>query len=492
MRESGILLHITSLPGPEGIGTLGQAAYRFADFLKASGMSVWQMLPISPTGYGESPYQSFSTYAGNPLMIDLEMLKEEGLLTDLGFSTESLADKVNYPKVMKEKQAKLREAYQSAGNTLEHEIAGFLKKQEHWLHDYALFMAVKQHFGGIGWMDWPDKAIVRRNPNTMQAYTLLLKQEIAYHIFVQYQFFKQWGKFKTYANSLGLCLFGDMPIYVAMDSADCWSNPEIFQLDKNLRPKAVAGVPPDYFTRDGQLWGNPLYDWKTLKKTGYQWWINRLRAMGTYYDMVRVDHFIGFANYYAVPYPASTARFGSWRRGPGRAFFDVVKLKLPKLNIIAEDLGAVNHKVKLLLKYCGYPGMKVLTFAFTGDKDNPHRLENWGHNNIGYTGTHDNDTALGWWNKAPLDEKENTLKLLGIDENEDIVQALISAVFQSPARTVIIPMQDILKLDGQARMNLPGTLGGNWQWRMKQNALTETLSENLRHMNRLYGRGNKS
>lgn len=489
MRESGILLHITSLPGLEGIGTLGKAAFTFADFLKASGMTVWQMLPISPTGYGESPYQSFSTYAGNPLMIDLETLKQEGLISHLSQQTDFHPEKVNYPVVMKEKQDKLREAFFAAGNTLDTAIAVFLKKQAHWLKDYALFMALKQHFGGISWLHWPDKAIVRRSPQAIEKYRELLKDEISYHVFLQYQFFKQWHRLKDYANQQGLRLFGDMPIYVAMDSADCWANPDMFQLDKNLRPKAVAGVPPDYFTRDGQLWGNPLYDWKNLKKTGYQWWISRLRAMGDYYDMVRVDHFIGFANYYAVPYPATTARYGTWRRGPGRAFFDVVKRELPGLSIVAEDLGAVNRKVKLLLAYCGYPGMKVLTFAFTGGRDNPHQLENWGKNYIGYTGTHDNDTSLGWFDKAPREEKENALNVLGSLAGVDIVEALIQAVFNSPAQTIIIPMQDILKLGGHARMNLPGTLGGNWQWRMKPDALTQTLSEHLLDLNRQYDRG---
>lgn len=490
MRDSGILLHITSLPGPEGIGTLGSEAYAFVDFLKAAGMSVWQMLPISPTGYGESPYQSFSTYAGNPLMIDLAMLNGESRPVIDEDTSNSPPDKVDYSALIKQKNSRLREAYKKSAGSLDHELTLFMEEQGHWLHDYALFMAVKQYFGNVGWMDWPDKAIVRRHDQALKDYSLKLADDIKFHVFVQYHFFKQWKALKLYANKQGLRLFGDMPIYVAMDSSDCWANPDVFELDKNLRPKAVAGVPPDYFTQDGQLWGNPLYNWKFLRKTGYTWWINRLRAMGKYYDMIRVDHFIGFANYYAVPSPSSTARYGTWRRGPGRAFFDVVKRELPGLNVIAEDLGAVNHKVKLLLKYCGYPGMKVLTFAFTGGHENPHRLENWRHHSIGYTGTHDNDTALGWWNKAPQQEKDNALAQLGIKPHEDIVEALINAVFNSPAQTVIIPMQDILKLDGHARMNLPGTLGGNWEWRMNPSAIDELLTQRLRNLNRQYERGN--
>ena len=490
MRQSGILLHITSLPGPEGIGTLGKSAYAFADFLKSSGMSVWQVLPISPTGYGESPYQSFSTYAGSPLMIDLETLADEGLISKQ--APVKPADRVDYPLVMAFKEVMLREAFSRADGHMLKEAAEFAAGQAHWLSDYSLFMALKAHFGGGPWMDWPDEGIRRRNPDAMEKYSKLLWDDIRYHSFVQYLFFKQWRALKTYANRLGIRVFGDMPIYVAMDSSDCWSSPDVFQLDSDLKPTAVAGVPPDYFSRDGQLWGNPLYDWKAMKRTGYAWWINRLRAMGDYYDLIRVDHFIGFANYYAVPYGASTARNGCWRRGPGRHFFSRVKKELPQLNIIAEDLGAVNHKVKLLLDYCGYPGMKVLSFGFSGGDDNTHRLHRVKRHCVAYTGTHDNDTLLGWWSKAGQEEKENAARLLHMKEGSDITDAMMQALFGSPAKLVILPMQDILRLDGSARMNLPGTLGGNWAWRMRPDAVNPGLSAGLRALNMTYERENKA
>ena len=490
MRQSGILLHITSLPGPEGIGTLGKSAYEFADFLKSSGMSVWQVLPISPTGYGESPYQSFSTYAGNPLMIDLETLADEGLLPKQ--SPAKPDDRVDYPLVMAYKETRLREAFSRADGRILKEAADFAAAQAHWLSDYSLFMALKAHFGGGPWTDWPDVGIRRRNPDAMEKYAKLLSSDISYHSFVQYLFFKQWRALKAYANRLGIRVFGDMPIYVATDSSDCWSSPGDFQLDRDLKPRAVAGVPPDYFSRDGQLWGNPLYDWKAMKRTGYAWWINRLRAMGDYYDLIRVDHFIGFANYYAVPYGASTARNGCWRRGPGRHFFSRVKKELPQLNIIAEDLGAVNHKVKLLLDYCGYPGMKVLSFGFSGGDDNTHRLHRVKRHCVAYTGTHDNDTLLGWWSKAGQEEKENAARLLHMKEGSDITDAMMQALFGSPAELVILPMQDVLRLDGSARMNLPGTLGGNWAWRMRPDAVNPGLSAGLRALNMTYERENKA
>lgn len=490
MRHSGILLHISSLPGPEGIGTLGKGAYQFVDFLKTSGMRVWQVLPISPTGYGESPYQCFSTYAGNPLLIDLASLAEEGLLpSQTALSPQA---RVDYPTVMADKQTRLREVFAKADQRLHDEAAAFARQQAHWLEDYALFMALKAHFGGGAWMDWPIEGVRRRNRDVLAEYARLLDEEVRYHSFVQYLFFKQWHALKAYANQQGIRIFGDMPIYVAMDSSDCWANASAFQLDSDLRPKAVAGVPPDYFSRDGQLWGNPLYDWKAQKKDGYRWWIRRLKAMGETYDLIRVDHFIGFANYYAVPYGASTARYGTWRRGPGRHFFKTLRQELPELNIIAEDLGAVNHRVRLLLKYCGYPGMKVLCFAFTGDESNPHRLEHWKGHSVAYTGTHDNDTLLGWWDKAPEEEKQSTRRLLGMKKNDDISDTMIDALFSSKAMLSILPMQDILRLDGSARMNLPGTLGGNWAWRMLPQALTPALATSLHDLNLRHERDNKA
>ena len=490
MRHSGILLHITSLPGPEGIGTMGREAFEFVNFLKAAGMGIWQVLPISPTGYGESPYQSFSTYAGNPLLIDLGLLAEEGLLApDAQEKPSADAETVDYVAVIARKERRLREAFEAARGKLDNEVQAFSQEQAHWLPDYALFRALKAHFGGGSWLDWPDQAIRHRQAEAMRRYAEQFEQEIAYHTFVQYLFFRQWRALKEYANGQGIRLFGDMPIYVAMDSSDTWAHPQAFQLDLNLKPLGVAGVPPDYFSRTGQLWGNPLYNWKALKKSGYRWWIDRMRAMGTAFDLIRVDHFIGFAKYYDVPYGATTARWGQWRRGPGRAFFDRLNRELPGLNIVAEDLGAVDNRVRLLLKYCGYPGMKVLCFAFSGEADNPHLPHHIPRNCVYYTGTHDNDTVLGWWESASTKEKQLARRLLGFAKDEDICRAMMEGVLKNKAATAILPMQDILCLPTQARMNTPGTLGGNWQWRMKPGAADEQLAARLRKLNDQFGRG---
>lgn len=490
MRQSGILLHISSLPGPEGIGAMGQSAYRFIDFLKASGMGIWQVLPVSPTGYGESPYQSFSCFAGNPLLIDLPSLRQEGLLRDEDSYEDKDPQSIDYMRLIAYKTGMLQRAFAQSRDLVRDELAAFRAAQAQWLEDYALFYAIKMHFGGGSWMDWPDEAIRKRQPQAMDKYRLALGQAIDYQVFVQYLFFRQWQQLKSYANARGVQLFGDMPIYVAMDSADCWANPDAFQLDADRRPLMVAGVPPDYFSRDGQLWGNPLYNWKTLKKTNYAWWVTRLKALGGLYDLIRVDHFIGFANFYAVRHTASTARYGAWRPGPGRHFFRVVKRELPKLKIIAEDLGAVNPRVRKLLRYCGYPGMHVLSFAFSGDPDNPHLPRRCKKNAVYYTGTHDNDTLQGWWRTAPAREKSQARALLGIQDDSRLNQAMIATVLSSQANRAVLPMQDILGLDSSARMNTPGTLGGNWQWRMAREALTDDLAARLHALNVKYAREN--
>jgi 4-alpha-glucanotransferase len=490
MHQSGILLHISSLPGPEGIGSLGQSAYQFVDFLKASGMGIWQVLPVSPTGYGESPYQSFSTFAGNPLLIDLQTLRQEGLLKDADSYEDNHPLHIDYSSLIAYKTGMLQRVYQQSKGILQEELADFRTGQAKWLEDYALFYAIKMHFGGGSWMDWPDEAIRKRQPQSMEKYRQMLSEPIDYQVFVQYLFFKQWYRLKAYANARDIQLFGDMPIYVAMDSADCWANPDVFQLDVNRRPLLVAGVPPDYFSRDGQLWGNPLYNWKMLKKNDYAWWIDRLRAMGKLFDLIRVDHFIGFANYYAVHHGAATARYGAWRPGPGRNFFRVVKRELPHLKIIAEDLGAVNERVRKLLRYCGYPGMHVLSFAFSGRRDNPHLPQNCKKNAVYYTGTHDNDTLRGWWQQAGAGEKAQTRAVLGFTDDNMLNDAMIRTVLNSPANRAMLPMQDVLNFDGRARMNTPGTLGGNWQWRMPYESMSAELAAWLRQLNIQYARDN--
>lgn len=483
MRQSGILLHITSLPGPEGCGTLGQEAREFVDFLAQAGMSIWQVLPISPTGYGESPYQSFSTFAGNTNMIDLRTLVEEGLLSNLPpFYTQDMS-RVDFPNVMIYKEDMLRLAYREGRAKVKAQQEAFRKEQAHWLEDYALFRAIKRHFNNLSWMDWPDEALRKRYPDAMAFYRAQFADEIDFQVFTQYLFFRQWSALKAYANGKGIQLFGDMPIYVAMDSADTWANPQCFQLDINRRPRHVAGVPPDYFSQDGQLWGNPLYAWKAHRKNRYAWWLQRLSAMGSYFDLIRVDHFIGFANYYAVRYGSRTARWGRWRIGPGRHFFERVKKALPDIGIIAEDLGAVNDRVRKLLRFCGYPGMKVLCFAFTGGDDNVHLPQHVTPNSVYYTGTHDNNTVLGWWEAAPDYEKGRARYVLNMKENDHICDKMMEAVFMSRAQRAMVPMQDVLHLPASARMNLPGTLGSNWLWRMSAQALTPELARKLKELN---------
>ena len=489
MRQSGLLMHLTSLPSPEGIGTMGAEARKFADFLAEAGMSIWQVLPISPTGYAESPYQCFSTFAGNPLLIDLRTLVREKILPP--FTWPQLGDKpeqVDFTRVIPFKRQMLEKAFQHAGQKLAGLVAQFRAEHADWIEDYALFMAVKEHFGGISWQEWPDEAIRMRRAAALKRYQQMLKTQMETHVFIQYLFFKQWHHLKDYANQKGILIFGDMPIYVSEDSADAWANPRIFQLDRHRRPTHVAGVPPDYFAQDGQRWGNPLYNWQALARSDYAWWITRLQWMDKIYDITRIDHFIGFANYYAVPASEPTARHGKWHLGPGKRLFEVVKRELPHMRIVAEDLGAVNARVRKLMDYAGYPGMKVLTFAFSGDPHNEHLIKYHHPNTVVYTGTHDNNTLMGWWEKASQLERNNTLLTLDIRHDENLPDAVIDRALKSPADTAIIPMQDILHLPESARMNLPGTVGGNWLWRMKPGVTTKKLARKLRQMNEAAGR----
>ncbi len=488
MRRSGILLHITSLPSKGGIGTMGKEAYEFVDFLHKSGMSVWQVLPISPTGFGDSPYQSVSTYAGNPLLIDLPMLKDEGLIDNLNFMPEEDSHRVDYGKVVEQKTKILKYVYKKSYFKCENEITRFVRKNT-WVKEYALFSAIKEHFGMVSWMAWSDEDIRMRKRGAMLRYKELLKESIDYYIFIQYLFFKQWFALKKYANKNGISLFGDMPIYVAEDSADVWTNHKVFQLDADRRPTFIAGVPPDYFSMDGQRWGNPLYDWKYLKDTNFRWWTKRLKAMNKIYDILRVDHFIGFANYYAIPANEDTARNGKWKIAPGKAFFKTVKQELPNIDIVAEDLGAVNKRVKDLLDYCGYPGMKVLSFAFSGNPNDPHLPQNYEENFVVYTGTHDNTTAEGWYQAANEWQRELADKVLRRNEGESFAEAMCRGAMLSKAATCILPMQDILDLPDAARMNIPSTIGGlNWRWRMLPGQFNDKLADKLRGLNIVSGR----
>lgn len=484
MRRSGILMHISSLPGPGGIGSLGKEAYAFADFLKASGMAVWQVLPLGPTGYGESPYQSSSVFAGNPMLISCASLREAGLVAydDGEEFTPDDPERVDYPAVRESKEKLLRRCFAQSEGKLQKELAAF-RRENPWVEDFALFTALKARYGGVMWTKWPDREVRRRQPAALERCRRELDGEIRYHLFCQYLFFRQWFALKRYCNGLGIRLFGDMPIYVAEDSADTWTHPEAFQLDGEGVPKRVAGVPPDFFSADGQLWGNPLYRWFSLRLHGYGWWVERMAAMAKMYDIVRIDHFIGFANYYSVPQGAPNARTGKWIIGPGKSLFRTLERKIPGLNIVAEDLGCVNDRVRRLLTAVGYPGMRVLSFGFGGGEDNPHLPANYVTNSVVYTGTHDNDTVRGWIGTADDAALAQARQLLGFDKPEDGPAAFVRAVLASRADTAMIPMQDVLGLGGWARMNRPGTIGNNWLWRMAPGAATPELAQRLRREN---------
>ena len=499
MRKSGVLMHITSLPTQGGFGTMGQDAYAFVDWLKKAGMSLWQVLPIGPTGYGESPYQSPSTHAGNMYMIDLTLLIRDGILNADAEKFHSGAY-TSFEDAKARKRFALKMSFDQSFDRMELMVDAFTQAHAD-IDDYALFMALKDYFGGKPWLKWPDVAIRMREESAMNHYRRILRDEINFYRFTQYLFHAQWMALKAYANKNGIQILGDMPIYVAEDSADAWANPEIFQFDRERRPVKVAGVPPDYFSEDGQLWGNPLYDWKALKKSGYAWWLKRLKTADERFDIVRVDHFIGFANYYAIRAGAPNARVGKWEKAPGRSFFFTVKRKMPEIDIVAENLGVISSRVKRLLRFTGYPGMKVLQFGFDSDAQNPHFPLNITENTVVYTGTHDNDTALGWWSKAsektrafasenlPARDAVKPQDANALPERETIADRMIEAALGSAARIAIIPAQDILRLGSEARMNTPGTVGnGNWMWRMTPGALTDEMAAKMRELNEFYER----
>ena len=494
MRRSGILLPIASLPSKYGIGTFSKEAYEFVDFLSDAGVKLWQILPLGPIGYGDSPYQSFSTFAGNPYYIDLEALIEAGYLSkkeceacDFG----DTPDRVNYELLYENRFPLLKKAFRRAfskGNFGEKkEYQTFKKENSEWLSDYCLYMAVKDSFDGACFMDW-DEDIRKRNPEAMQRYGKKYQEDCEFYSFLQYLFFTQWKALKAYANKKGIEIVGDIPIYVAFDSADTWSNDKLFQLDEEGYPTAVAGCPPDAFAKTGQLWGNPLYDWDYHKKTEYAWWMKRLAHSFSMYDVVRIDHFRGFDAYWAVPYKDKTAENGKWCDGPGYAFFQTMKKQLGDRQVIAEDLGFLTKRVKRLVKRTGYPGMKILQFAFDADGDSEYLPHHYSSNCVVYTGTHDNDTTLGWYRTLSAKDRKFADSYLNIGRNKKDVQwVFIRAALASVADTAIIPMQDYLGLSGEARINTPSTLGGNWQWRMTEKA-DAGLAVKIKNLNRLYGR----
>lgn len=491
MRSSGILLPIASLPSKYGIGTFSKSAYEFVDFLAGAGQKIWQILPLGPTGYGDSPYQSFSSYAGNPYFIDLEALTMQSWLTEeecraCEFGNNSRY--VDYEKIYLSRFKILKKAFGRSYIQDKWEFRQFVMENETWLNDYALYMAVKNHFDGVSWIEW-DAEIRNREPEAMTRYRQELAKEVAFYCFLQFEFHRQWLKLKAYANERGIQIVGDIPIYVAFDSADTWANVRLFQFDENNAPKAVAGCPPDGFSATGQLWGNPLYDWKYHQGTGYDWWVKRMKHCFTLYDIVRVDHFRGFDEYYAIPYGNDTAEFGKWEPGPGMELFDVLKEKLGELKIIAEDLGYLTPSVLKLVGDTGYPGMKVLEFAFDSGTENAYLPHNFPSNCVVYTGTHDNQTLRGWYEELSPDKRHFVNLYLDLEGREaEVNWVFIRAAMASVADMAIIPIQDYLELGAEARVNEPSTLGDNWHWRLLKGEIDRELAGRIKALSGLYGR----
>ena len=491
MRKSGILMHISSLPGPYGVGSLGAAAYAFVDFLVAAGQSYWQILPLNPTGFGDSPYQSFSTFAGNHYLIDLDTLVSQGLLLPeelQGIDWGSDPGRVDFGRLYTERTRLLKLAHSRF--TEDEAFENFVRDNVLWLEDYALFMAIKEHFHGRDWQCW-SVSLLMRLPPVMDAYREELRDAIRFQYFLQYQFFRQWKALRAYANSKGIKIIGDVPIYVPLDSADVWAEPELFQLDASRRPKVVAGCPPDSFSADGQLWGNPIYDWPRHHDERYHWWIRRMKAAARMYDVVRFDHFRGFESYWAVPADAKTAASGAWQKGPGMDFVGAIKKALPDLQIIAEDLGFVTDEVRQLLRDSGYPGMKVMEFAFDTREPSardylPHRYP---VNSVVYSGTHDNLTLQQWFDEAAAEDVRSAWDYLGLNEQEGPVWGMIRGAMGSVSKLCIIQMQDYLEIGAEGRMNHPGTLTtANWTWRANPGFADEKLAKKIRTLTERYDR----
>lgn len=490
MRSSGVLMHISSLPSPYGIGTLGREARKFVDFLVKAGQQFWQVLPICPTSYGDSPYQSFSSFAGNPYFIDLDILCEEGLLTEKeckAYEWGKSMTQVDYGTLYKNRYPLLHKASERFMKKVSKDYVLFCKEQEDWLEDYALFMALKDDHDGVSWSEWEPELRLRDEKALAKA-RKKLEKEIDFWKMVQYLFYQQWEALKAYANEKGIRMIGDVPIYVAMDSADVWAEPTQFYLDKKLQPIDVAGCPPDAFSEDGQLWGNPLFRWDVMKKDGYRWWIRRMEKTSKLFDVIRIDHFRGFDSYYAIPFGDKTAKNGEWRKGPGIELFRAIEKKLGSLDIIAEDLGFLTESVRKLLADSGYPGMKLLQFAFDAREDGDYLPHNYGRNSVVYAGTHDNDTVLGWLLEAPTDCVAFAKEYLKLDQAEGYNWGVMRGVWSSVSDTAIVTMQDLLGIGSEGRMNTPSTLGGNWMWRMRPDALDDALAEKIRGQVELYGR----
>ena len=489
-RAAGVLLSVSSLPAPYGIGTLGRCAYDFVDFLVESGQNYWQMLPVGPISYGDSPYQSFSSFAGNPYFIDLDDLAADGLLEreEYGDMDWGGPDRVDYALLYEKRYPVLRKAVARLLAAPPADYAPFLEDNGDWLEDYALFMALKDKFGGASWFQWPEE-LRRRDPAALRAAKKELREEIRFWTTVQLLFFNQWWNLKEYANGKGVSIIGDLPIYVAGDSADVWANRTQFQLDENLLPTEVAGCPPDGFAADGQLWGNPLFDWERMKEDGYRWWLRRIGFQFRLFDVLRIDHFRGFDEYYAIPYGDDTARNGRWKPGPGMKLFRAVEGALGRQAIIAEDLGFLTDPVRELLRETGYPGMKVLELAFDSRDPAPGYLPHcYPANCVAYPGTHDNDTILGWLAHADPKDAAFAKAYLRLNRREGYHWGMMRAAWASPADLAVMQAQDLLGLGSEARMNTPSTLGGNWQWRLPAEGWGAELAEKLHREMETYQR----
>jgi 4-alpha-glucanotransferase len=491
-RSSGIILHPSSLPGPDGMGDLGPETFRWIDFLKESGCTIWQVLPLGPTGYGDSPYQCFSAFAGNPYLVSPAVLLEEGLLarTDLADRPQLPADHVDFGETISWKLKLLDRAFDnfriSTRKTIRAELEDFRQANQFWLDDFVLFMSIKESFGGNSWEHWPAE-FRSRQPEALAEFKNKNSLAIERHTFRQFMFYRQWIAVHDYARLKGITILGDVPIFVAYDSADAWSHPELFHINENGLPTVVAGVPPDYFSTTGQLWGNPLYKWSTHEQTGYAWWLERVRASLRLFDILRLDHFRGFAGYWEVPYGDPTAEHGRWVKGPGASLFDAILKEFGDLPIIAEDLGEITPDVFELRDLFHLPGMKIFQFAFWSDPDDPFMPHNYPVNCVAYSGTHDNDTTLGWYKSAPEKEQDMCRRYLG-RSGQDISWDVLRVVWSSVAMISIAPMQDLLSLDSSARMNFPGRASGNWSWRMPANAMTPALQSRMKELNFLYSR----
>ena len=492
-RASGVLMHISSLPGNTGIGTLGKYAYQFVDYLKKYGQTYWQMLPICPTSYGDSPYQSFSTFAGNPYFIDFEKLEADGLLSRSDWENVNWGDNKNYVDyglLYVERHKVFAKIQENFNKNIPADFEKYCAENSFWLDDYALFMAIKDAHNGASFSTWESDIKVRQ-PGAVVNWSERCAKRVQYYKILQYLFYKQWYELKKYANDNGIKIVGDIPIYVAADSSDVWTNPKQFALKGDLTPIEVAGCPPDAFSADGQLWGNPVYDWEYHKQTGYAWWKKRISECLKIYDVIRIDHFRGFDEYYCIPFGSPNAKNGQWRKGPGAALFNEIRKEFGDINIIAEDLGFLTPTVIQMLKDVGFPGMKVLQFAFDSREESDYIPHRYGHNSVVYTGTHDNDTILGWCKSAGADDVAFAKKYLRANSDDELRQEMMISALSCVANTCILCMQDLIGLDGSARMNIPSTVGNNWKWRASEDQITDRQFEFLGYYTRLYGRAER-